>query len=161
MWVIFIIITLAILQQTKGFVPSKQQTNRLARSKRCAQRPKVESHLLALEKVVATCQSSELERALSNARLSIEEGKSPGAGLSSAEEQSAAAYADLINTSMQQRGINSLSLNETTSLERGGRMWEKNSLTEKNKLGLLGDVFSVLKAFVGGAHIEKNKFGET
>ena len=103
----------------------------------------------------------DMNHALMNARLNIEERRSPGAGLKSADEQSDAAYADLINTTMEQRGLNDLGKEEKQKLERGGRMWEKNSLTEKNRLGIFGDILSVMTAFVGGAHIEKNKFGET
>lgn len=103
---------------------------------------------------------SELERALRNARSNIASSSSPGAGLGSADDQSDAAYADLINTTMEQRGI-SLSEEDKMNLERGGTMWEQNAKAQTNKWGLIGDFFSVLKAFSGGAHIEKNKYGET
>lgn len=39
--------------------------------------------------------------------------------------------------------------------------WEKEAKTTVNKLGLFGDIMNALKALSGGAHIEKNKFGET
>ena len=52
-------------------------------------------------------------------------------------------------------------MQELESLEKGGTMWEAGSKEKQNKKGLLGDIFNVLKAFSGGAHIEKNKFGET
>eukprot|EP00611_Tribonema_gayanum_P028410 TRINITY_DN72_c0_g1_i1.p2 TRINITY_DN72_c0_g1~~TRINITY_DN72_c0_g1_i1.p2 ORF type:complete len:136 (-),score=29.80 TRINITY_DN72_c0_g1_i1:1095-1502(-) len=45
----------------------------------------------------------ELAKALDNARRNLEEGKSPGAGLATAEEQADAAYADLILTSVDQK----------------------------------------------------------
>ena len=96
------------------------------------------------------------------------------------DEQSDAAYADLINTTMQQRGIDNLSTEEMERLDKGGTMyavyhsfnsthsltylyerWEKEAKTTVNKLGLFGDIMNALKALSGGAHIEKNKFGET
>ena len=101
-----------------------------------------------------------LVTSLKNARANLASRSSPGAGLGTADEQSDAAYADLINTSMEQRGI-SLSNNDVEELEKGGTMWEDKAKEEKNKLGVLGDVFSVLKAFSGGAHIVKDKFGQT
>ena len=109
-----------------------------------------------------------------------------------ADEQSDAAYADLINTSMDQRGIDELSEGKLTTfqkcldglkefslfqpkknyfifihieelelLDRGGQMWESGSTEKENKKGLVGDLFNVFKAFSGGAHITKNKYGET
>ena len=102
-----------------------------------------------------------LEESMKNARKCSDRGLSPGAGLATADEQSDAAYADLINTSMDQRGIDSLSAEEIKALDKGGKMWEKGSKSQKNSLGLFGDIANVLTAFAGGAHIEKNKFGET
>ena len=40
-------------------------------------------------------------------------------------------------------------------------MWESGSTEKENKKGLVGDLFNVFKAFSGGAHITKNKYGET
>ncbi len=81
---------------------------------------------------------------------------------------------------MQQRGIDNLSSEEMERLDKGGTMyvfyhsftithlliysyerWEKDAKTTVNKLGLFGDIMNALKALSGGAHIEKNKFGET
>ena len=50
-----------------------------------------------------------IREAMKNARKSNSQGLSPGAQLLTADEQSDAAYADLINTSMDQRGIDELS----------------------------------------------------
>lgn len=96
-----------------------------------------------------------------DARKSQESGLSPGAQMMTADEQSDAAYADLINTSMDQRGIDELSEEELELLDRGGQMWESGSTEKENKKGLVGDLFNVFKAFSGGAHITKNKYGET
>ena len=48
-------------------------------------------------------EGSNLKKSLSNARTCSSTEVSPGAGLLTAEEQSDAAYADIINTSMDQR----------------------------------------------------------
>ena len=52
-------------------------------------------------------------------------------------------------------------IEELELLDRGGQMWESGSTKKENKKGLLGDIFNVLKAFSGGAHITKNEYGET
>jgi hypothetical protein len=101
----------------------------------------------------------EIVKAMENARNCEKQGLSPGAGLCTAEEQAEAAYADLINTSMDQRGID-LSQEEIDMLSRGGTMWESGSKSEKNK-GLFGNLKNIFGALAGGAHIEKNEFGET
>ena len=61
---------------------------------------------------------------------------------------------------MDQQGISELSDEELELLTKGGKMWEKGS-TDKRRTGLLGDLKNVFNALAGGAHIEKNKFGET
>mmetsp|Transcript_29238 Transcript_29238/g.49070 ORF Transcript_29238/g.49070 Transcript_29238/m.49070 type:complete len:164 (-) Transcript_29238:1284-1775(-) len=99
--------------------------------------------------------------AMENARKSYQSGLSPGAGLATADEQAEAAYADLINTSMDQRGIENLTDEELELLSRGGKMWEEGSTSQKRKFGVFSDIMSVMKALSGGAHIEKNEFGET
>jgi hypothetical protein len=104
--------------------------------------------------------AEETKRAMEAARACAQKGLSPGAGLATAEEQAEAAYADLINTSIDQRGID-LSENELKDLNRGGKMWEKGSTTRKNKFGLFSDLANAFEALAGGAHIEKNEFGET
>jgi len=104
----------------------------------------------------------ELEKAMSNARENAAKGLSPGAGLATADEQSDAAYADLINTSMDQKGIDQLEQNELEALDKGGRMWEKGSKEKGSKrFGILSNLFDVAEALSGGAHIQKNKYGET
>lgn len=102
-----------------------------------------------------------LTESMKNARECESKGLSPGAGLATADEQSDAAYADLINTSIDQRGIDELSEDELKRLEKGGKMWEKGSKSNEPKTGFLGEVVELFKALNGGAHIEKNKFGET
>ena len=94
-------------------------------------------------------------------RISAKQLVSPGAQLLTADEQSDAAYADLINTSMDQRGIEELSEEELDLLNKGGSMWEQDSKSKVNKKGFVGDLINVIKAVSGGAQIEKNKYGET
>lgn len=105
------------------------------------------------EDVAATAQ------AMTNARNCESAGLSPGAGLATADEQADAAYADLINTSMDQRGLE-LSEDDIKALTKGGKMWESGSTTERTQ-GLFGNLKNVFTALSGGAHIEKNEFGET
>jgi hypothetical protein len=97
---------------------------------------------------------------MADARKCAAAGLSPGAGLATAEEQSDAAYADLINTSVDQRGLD-LSDDDLKELNKGGKMWEKGATTAESKMGLFSDLSNVWKALSGGAHIEKNKYGET
>jgi hypothetical protein len=84
---------------------------------------------------------------------------SPGAGLD-AFEAADAAYADLINTSIDQRNI-TLTAEQIKDLERGGSMWESGAKTQTQTGGVLGDLANALGALFGGAQIVKNKFGET
>jgi hypothetical protein len=100
------------------------------------------------------------ERALAAARACEAQGLSPGAGLATAEEQADAAYADLINTTMDQQGVDKLSENELSELSKGSTMWESGAKTQRKK-GLLADFGNLWGALSGGAHIEKNEFGET
>lgn len=104
--------------------------------------------------------AEDIRQALENARKCAASGLSPGAGLATADEQSDAAYADLINTSVDQRNI-SLTDEDLELLERGGKMWESGSKEKQQRGGILGDLFNVISALSGGAHIAKNKFGET
>ena len=108
-----------------------------------------------------TNEQIELEKAMENARNCAARGLSPGAGLLTADEQSDAAYADLINTSMDQKGIQELQANELQALEKGGKMWEKGSKDKKGRFGIFSDLLSVAEALAGGAHITKNEYGET
>ena len=50
-------------------------------------------------------EKENIKKAMENARVNSKTNTSPGAGLLTAEEQSEAAYADLINTTMDQRLI--------------------------------------------------------
>jgi hypothetical protein len=100
-------------------------------------------------------------KSLQNARKNQRMNLSPGANLATAEEQADAAYADLINASLEQSNRSELTVDEIANLSRGGRMWEKGSTSKKNKAGILGDLISVFEALSGGAHIVKNEYGET
>ena len=100
-----------------------------------------------------------IDEAILAAKECERNGLSPGAGLPTAEEQAEAAYADLINTSVAQRGL-SLSDSEKNELAKGGRMWEEGS-TSKISGGLIQNMKNVMEALSGGAHISKNKYGET
>ena len=102
---------------------------------------------------------SSLTKSMLDARKCETSKLSPGAGLPTADEQSDAAYADLINTSIDQRKLD-ISNEDIKSLEKGGTMWEKSSRNSP-KMGILGAAAELFKALSGGAHIEKNKFGET
>eukprot|EP00638_Chattonella_subsalsa_P002838 CAMPEP_0117758670 /NCGR_PEP_ID=MMETSP0947-20121206/15536_1 /TAXON_ID=44440 /ORGANISM="Chattonella subsalsa, Strain CCMP2191" /LENGTH=89 /DNA_ID=CAMNT_0005578941 /DNA_START=280 /DNA_END=549 /DNA_ORIENTATION=+ len=85
------------------------------------------------------------------------EGLSPGAGLATADEQSDAAYADLINTCVDQQKL-SLNQYDIDDLAQGGTMWEQG-VTKKKSKGILGDLGDVFKALAGGAHIERKEDG--
>ena len=102
---------------------------------------------------------SSLTKSMLDARNCESSRMSPGAGLPTADEQSDAAYADLINTSIDQRKLD-ISSEEIKNLEKGGTMWEKSSRNSP-KMGIFGAAGELFKALSGGAHIEKNKFGET
>ena len=104
--------------------------------------------------------SDALEKSLLNAKRNIESKSSPGANLETADEQADAAFADIIYSSMQQRGITELSEDEKALLAKGATMWEKGAMKEK-KSSLFGNILSVVEALSGGAHITKNEFGET
>ena len=105
------------------------------------------------------CAHSSTRKALSQARECEAKGLSPGAGLPTAEEQAEAAFADLINTSADQRGVK-LTSKEVNDLSRGGRMWESGS-TDKKSGGLIKNIGNVVEALSGGAHIKKDKYGRT
>eukprot|EP00237_Pycnococcus_provasolii_P010405 CAMPEP_0198710686 /NCGR_PEP_ID=MMETSP1471-20131121/2932_1 /TAXON_ID=41880 /ORGANISM="Pycnococcus provasolii, Strain RCC733" /LENGTH=205 /DNA_ID=CAMNT_0044470369 /DNA_START=69 /DNA_END=686 /DNA_ORIENTATION=- len=98
-----------------------------------------------------------LEFAMSNARKNSLEGLSPGAGLMTAEEQAEAAFADLINTSLDGADRNALTGAEITELSEGGRMDEGSKARKSG--GLLADVVGLFEALSKGAHIVKQKDG--
>eukprot|EP01035_Chromulina_nebulosa_P029422 gene29422-38994_t len=82
---------------------------------------------------------------MKDARESLQNKLSPGAGLQTADEQADAAYADLINTSMDQRGITDLSKDELDALTKGGYMWERGAVSQTRKFGVFGDLMNVIK----------------
>jgi len=115
-------------------------------------------------------------RAMKNARDNEGSGTSPGAGLSTADEQADAAYADLINSSMDQRsggfvwhsftsstssidlslhcrGIDRLTDEELMMLSRGAQMWERGSTVQKRTLGILGDLMNLIAAVSGSMNM--------
>ncbi|KAG5188825.1 hypothetical protein JKP88DRAFT_25051 [Tribonema minus] len=98
----------------------------------------------------------ELAKALDNARRNLEEGKSPGAGLATAEEQADAAYADLILTSVDQKHL-SLGDEDLAELTKAGMMDSKS--TSRRSRGWAGDIADVFNALKGGAHIQRQKDG--
>jgi len=98
-----------------------------------------------------------LEFAMSNARKNSLEGLSPGAGLMTAEEQAEAAFADLINTSLDGADRNALTGAEISELSEGGRMDEGSKARKSG--GLLADVVGLFEALSKGAHIVKQKDG--
>ena len=97
-------------------------------------------------------ENGNIEKAISAAKSCERNGLSPGAGLPTAEEQADAAYADLINTSVIQRGL--LTDDDLDELSKGGRMWEQGS-TSKKSGGLLQNVRISLMLFLEGLIYKK------
>ena len=63
---------------------------------------------------------------------------------------------------MDQKGIQELEKTELEALDRGGKMWEKGvKEKDKGRFGIFSDLLNVAEALSGGAHITKNKYGET
>jgi len=114
--------------------------------------------LLRLE-CSSSADDKDLTSSMQAARDNAARDSSPGAGLD-AFEAADAAYADLINTSIDQRNI-TLTAEQIKDLERGGSMWESGAKTQTQTGGVLGDLANALGALFGGAQIVKNKFGET
>lgn len=105
-----------------------------------------------------------LSRALQQAKNNRESLQSPGAGVQDAFLAAEAAYADLILTSIDQRELQEeLCEEDLADLSRGGTMWEDGAKDRQNskKGGFVGDLFNALSALTGGAHIVKDKNGET
>ena len=100
-----------------------------------------------------------MTKALAQAIQIAEAGLSPGAGLD-AFDAADAAYADLILTSSTQQEIE-LDEDDINALKKGGTMWETGAKTKNSKGGVIGDIFNALTALGGGAHIVKDKNGET
>jgi hypothetical protein len=107
-------------------------------------------------------ESKTLKKALEQAKVNRDNLMSPGAGVDDAFEAADAAYADLILTSVDNRELE-LGDEDLKDLERGGTMWEDGAKDRVNskKGGFVGDVFNALSALAGGAHIVKDKNGET
>ena len=107
-------------------------------------------------------QNEDLAKAMRNARNNAAKNSSPGAGLD-AFEAAEAAYADLINTSMDHRNIDDLSEEELAKLSKGGTMWESEAKMEEKQQpkGIIGNFLNILGAVGGGAQIVKNEYGET
>ena len=105
-----------------------------------------------------SADDKDLNLSMQAARDNAARASSPGAGLD-AFDAADAAYADLINTSIDQRNI-TLTADQIKALERGGSMWESGAKTQKTG-GALGDIANALGALFGGAQIVKNKYGET
>jgi hypothetical protein len=100
--------------------------------------------------------ASEISDAMAAARACEAGGLSPGAGLKDAEAQAEAAFADMINTTVDVTGEN-LGSDALEELARGGTM---DAASKGKKSGsLLDDVVGLFGALSKGAHIVKQKNG--
>ena len=97
-----------------------------------------------------------ISAAMANARACEDEGMSPGAGLLDAEAQAEAAFADMINTTVDVTG-EALEEGELEALARGGRMDDES--TSKKSGTILDDVRDLFGALSKGAHIVRQKNG--
>lgn len=100
--------------------------------------------------------ADEIAGAMAAARACEEGGLSPGAGLTDADAQADAAFADMINTTVDVTG-EALDSEELSQLSRGGKMDEESK--SKKSGGILGDVRDLFGALSKGAHIVKQKGG--
>ena len=98
----------------------------------------------------------DIGKAMSDARVCETSGLSPGAGLADADAQADAAFADMINTTIDVTG-EALDSEELSRLSRAGRMDEESK--SKKSGGILGDVKDLFGALSKGAHIVKQKGG--
>ena len=98
----------------------------------------------------------EISKSMSDARACQTSGLSPGAGLADADAQADAAFADMINTTIDVTG-EALDSEELSRLSRAGRMDEESK--SKKSGGILGDVKDLFGALSKGAHIVKQKGG--
>lgn len=94
--------------------------------------------------------------AMAAARACEEIGLSPGAGLKDADAQAEAAFADMINTTVDVTG-EALSSDDLSQLAEGGRM-DRESTSQKSG-GVLDDIKDLFGALSKGAHIVKQKGG--
>lgn len=90
------------------------------------------------------------------ARACEEGGLSPGAGLTDADAQADAAFADMINTTVDVTG-EQLDEEALDALARGGRMDAES--TSKRSGGFVDDVKDLFGALSKGAHIVRQKGG--
>lgn len=97
-----------------------------------------------------------IAEAMAAARTCEASGLSPGAGLQDAEAQAEAAFADMINTTVDVTG-EELSGAALSRLAQGGKM-DRDS-TSRKSAGLLGDIKDLFGALSKGAHIVKQKGG--
>ena len=98
----------------------------------------------------------EISKSMEDARACQTSGLSPGAGLADADAQADAAFADMINTTIDVTG-EALDSEELSRLSRAGRMDEESK--SKKSGGILGDVKDLFGALSKGAHIVKQKGG--
>ena len=98
----------------------------------------------------------DIAEAMAAARACEDGGLSPGAGLKDADAQAEAAFADMINTTVDVTGEN-LSSEDLNELAKGGRM--DNESTSKKSGGVLDDIKDLFGALSKGAHIVKQKGG--
>ena len=104
----------------------------------------------------ASRDAEDISKAMADARACEESGLSPGAGLADADAQAEAAFADMINTTVDVTGEN-LGRDALEELARGGTM---DAASKGKKSGsLLDDVVGLFGALSMGAHIVKQKNG--
>ena len=104
----------------------------------------------------ASRDAEDISKAMADARACEESGLSPGAGLADADAQAEAAFADMINTTVDVTG-EALDSEELSQLSRGGKMDEESK--SKKSGGILGDVRDLFGALSKGAHIVRQKNG--
>ena len=73
----------------------------------------------------ASRDAEDISKAMADARACEESGLSPGAGLADADAQAEAAFADMINTTVDVTG-EALDSEELSQLSRGGKMDEES-----------------------------------
>jgi len=100
--------------------------------------------------------ADEIAGAMAAARACEEGGLSPGAGLTDADAQADAAFADMINTTVDVTG-EQLDEEALDALARGGRMDAES--TSKRSGGFVDDVKDLFGALSKGAHIVRQKGG--
>ena len=104
----------------------------------------------------ASRDAEDISKAMADARACEESGLSPGAGLADADAQAEAAFADMINTTVDVTG-EQLDEEALDALARGGRMDAES--TSKRSGGFVDDVKDLFGALSKGAHIVRQKGG--